>query len=84
MVTLRIESESRWDALALTRRLDHYHWFLVEPDFEHWDVYVALRGESRAEFPLDLRQRIVDWMNERDIGEVAVHTQAADVIVRRA
>jgi len=31
MVTVRIESESRWDALALTGKLSR-HWFLVEPE----------------------------------------------------
>lgn len=38
MITLRIESHSRWDALALTRNLARYHWFLVGPDHQHWDI----------------------------------------------
>jgi hypothetical protein len=83
-VTLRIESESRWDALALTRRLDRYHWFLVEPDPSHWDVYVPLGDEPRRELPRDLHDRIVDWLNERELDEVAVHTEADDLILTRA
>jgi hypothetical protein len=83
MVTLRIESESRWDALALTRRLDRYHWFLVAPDPSHWDVYVPLGDEPRPQLPGDLQERIVDWLNEREIDEVAVHTEADDMILTR-
>jgi len=80
---LRIESESRWDALALTCKLARYHWFLVEPDSEHWDVYVPLADERCDELPRDLHERIVDWLNEREINEVAVHTQAADLTLTR-
>ena len=29
---IRIESTSRWDALALTRSLGRYRWYLVEPE----------------------------------------------------
>lgn len=83
MVTLRIESESRWDALALTRKLDRYHWFLVEPEPEHWNVHVALATERCDEIPHDLHERIVDWLNERKIDEVAIHTDDVDLILTR-
>ena len=35
---LSIESANRWDAVALTRRLAPYRWYLFQPDAEHWRV----------------------------------------------
>ena len=83
MVTLRIESETRWDALALTGKLARYHWFLVEPDSTHWDVYVPLDAEPTDDLPGDLLHRIAEWLDERDIETATIHTPAADVVLRR-
>ncbi|HEX5247537.1 MAG TPA: hypothetical protein VFW41_10455 [Gaiellaceae bacterium] len=48
MLTLRIETDNRWDALALTRKLARYHWFLVEPDREHeTNDFLLTRGQRR-------------------------------------
>jgi hypothetical protein len=80
---LRIESGTRWDALALTRKLARYRWFLVEPDFEHWDVYVPLDEQRGDELPADLQQRLAEWLNERDLRSATVHTGAADFVFSR-
>ena len=83
MLTLRIESETRWDALALAHKLAHYRWFLVEPDSEHWDVYVPLDADPTDDLPGDLLQRIVEWLDERDLEEATIHTPATDVVLTR-
>jgi hypothetical protein len=69
---IRIESASRWDALALTRRLGRYRWYLVEPDEKHWDVYVEL-DQASADASDDLRKRISAWIDERGLSSATVH-----------
>jgi hypothetical protein len=82
-VTLRIESGSRWDALALTRKLGRFHWFLVEPDFEHWDVYISLDDEPRNDLPNDLRDPLLEWLDERQLERTTIHSRAADIVLTR-
>jgi hypothetical protein len=82
-VTVRIESDSRWDALALTRKLSRYHWFLVEPDLAHWDVYVSLDDEQCDDLPTELRERLLEWLDERHLERAAIHAQAADFVLTR-
>jgi hypothetical protein len=81
--TLRIESESRWDALALTRKLARYHWFLVEPDLEHWDVYVSIDDEGCDELPTDLHERLIEWLAEREVEATTIHGAATDYVLTR-
>jgi hypothetical protein len=85
MLTLRIESASRWDALALTRKLAHYHWFMVEPDLEHWDVYVSLEDDDRGDgLPLgELRESLLDWLDERRLDAARIHAPEADIVLTR-
>lgn len=81
---VRIESGSRWDALALTRKLARYHWFLVEPDLEHWDIYVALDdGEGCDRLPDGLRQPLLDWLDERQLERTTVHARETDFVLTR-
>ena len=79
---VRIESTSRWDALALTRSLVRYRWYLVEPDDARWDVYVELE-EPVHELPDDLRRRIDGWLDERRLECVAVHAGERDFTLSR-
>jgi hypothetical protein len=82
-VTLRIESGSRWDALALVRKLGRYHWFLVEPDLEHWDVYVSLDDEPSNDLPNELREPLLAWLDERHLERATIHAPAADIVLTR-
>jgi hypothetical protein len=82
-VTLRIESGTRWDALALTRKLGRFHWFLVEPDFEHWDVYISLDDEPSNDLPNDLREPLLEWLDERQLEWTTIHSRAADIVLTR-
>jgi hypothetical protein len=82
-VTLRIESGSRWDALALTRKLGRFHWFLVEPDFEHWDVYISLDDEPSNDLPNDLRDPLLEWLDERQLERTTIHSRAAEIVLTR-
>jgi hypothetical protein len=79
-----IESRSRWDALALARKLTPYHWYLVEPDSERWDVHVPLETDPGGELPADLRGRVVEWLDERGIDAATVHADTTDFVVTRA
>jgi anti-sigma B factor antagonist len=82
LVTFRIESTSRWDALALAQRLARYNWFLVEPDQRHWDVCVPVeQGSSRL--PDDLRRTIEGWLRERRLERTIVHTGSDDRALRQ-
>jgi hypothetical protein len=68
---VRIESDSRWDALALARTLGRYRWYLVQTDPRHWNVYVELGAESH-ELPEDLRSRIDAWAEQRGLPGAAI------------
>ena len=74
--TIRIEFDSRWDALALTRSLGRQRWYLVEPDPVHWDVCVDVeRGERRDAG--DLRRSIEAWLQQRRIPALVTDDPAA-------
>jgi hypothetical protein len=83
MATVRIESGSRWDALALARKLGRYHWFLVEPDLGHWDLYVSLADKPSDDLPSKPRAPLLEWLNERRLERVTIYAQAADIILTR-
>ena len=70
MVTFRIETTNRWDAMALARSLTGYRWYLIEPDARHWDVCVPV--DEPAELPEDLCRRIEAWLCERHLHEATV------------
>jgi hypothetical protein len=80
MVTIRIEATNRWDALALTRKLVNYRWYLFEPDLEHWDVCIPL-GEGTGELPDDLRERIVLWLDERRLPAATIRAGSTDYAI---
>jgi len=83
MVTLRIETTSRWDALALAGRLARYPWYLVEPDACHWDVCVPL-DEPASDLPPDLRSTIELWLRERKLELTTVQAGKRSFSVGRA
>lgn len=60
---LRVEFDSRWEAMALTRALGARRWFMVEPDARHWDVCLPLTGGGRDDL---LRRAVERWLVERD------------------
>jgi hypothetical protein len=78
MTTFRIETESRWDAIALTASLRGYHWYLIEPDATHWDVHVAI--DEPVRLPDDLRRKIEAWLRERKLEAATVE---ADGVTER-
>ena len=41
---IEIEVESRWDAVALMRRLDPYHSYLIQLGLTHWLVHAGCPG----------------------------------------
>jgi hypothetical protein len=79
---LRIESTSRWDALALARRLGCYHRFLVELGPQHWDVCVTTDDPSDA-LPAEIADSVVQWLHERRLEQATVHLAATDVVLTR-
>lgn len=75
---MRIESTSRWDALALAARLARYRWYIVEPDDRHWDVYVTLA--PGAALPEDLPETIRSWRHERKPAAATVYVDDRYVV----
>jgi len=76
LVTVQIETPSPWDALALVKKLPRYHWYLVEPSAERWDVCVPLEDPPPGGLPADLRRMIELWLRERDLGAATIHAGA--------
>jgi hypothetical protein len=70
---LQVESDSRWDALALARRLTGYRWYLVEPSARRWEVRVAL-DTTAAGVPADLGTRIAGWLEERQLPPATIRS----------
>ena len=82
MVTFRVESISRWDALALAGKLARYRWYLIEPDDRHWDVCVPVEQAS-GELPEELRRTIETWLRERRLEKAIVHAGTEDYVIAR-
>ena len=80
MVTFRVESTSRWDALALAGKLARYRWYLIEPDDRHWDVCVPVEQAS-GELPDELRHTIESWLCERRLRKTIVHARTDDYVI---
>jgi hypothetical protein len=83
MSMLRVESASRWDALALTRKLARYHWFLVEPDLQHWDVYISVDEGCGDDLSEELREPLLEWLDERQLDATTIHTSEAEIVLTR-
>lgn len=66
---LRVEFDSRWEAMALTRELGGRRWFMFEPDGRHWDVCLPLTGGRRD--PV-LRQTVERWLEDRKISAAVI------------
>jgi hypothetical protein len=82
VVTFRIESTNRWDALALTGKLARYRWYLIEPDACHWDVCVPVE-QPGDEPPDELRRTIEVWLQERRLEKTIIHAGSDDYVIAR-
>lgn len=61
--TIRIEAETRWDALDLARRLSRHHTYLVQLGDRRW--HVCVRTEN-AEHELEPVRAVAEgWAVER-------------------
>jgi hypothetical protein len=49
--TIEIDVRGRWDAVALMRRLDHYHSYLVQYEPERWQVHAECPGSRGERLP---------------------------------
>ena len=78
-MTIRIEAANRWDALALTKQLNPYSWFLYQEDSDQWQVCLQL--DVDGDLPDDLRQRIDDWLLDRKLPRTVIRTGQHDYIV---
>ena len=82
MVTFRVESTSRWAALALAGKLARDRWYLIEPDDRHWDVCIPVEQPNR-ELSIELRRTIETWLRERRLEQTIIHTERGDYVVGR-
>ena len=71
---LRIETDNRWDALALATRLNRYRWYLVEPDSRHFDLCIAVDVPTN-ELPDDLRAAVDAWLTDRGIDGATIESE---------
>jgi len=81
--TVRVESHSRWDALALARRLPAYRWHLLQADAEHWYVCIEL-AQQQDKLPSELTATIQRWLEERQLAATVVHTASGERALERA
>lgn len=63
-VTIEIEVEGRWDALALPELLIPFHSFLVQHDQERWVVHAHAPG-GRGESLAHALETIGNWRAEQ-------------------
>lgn len=68
---IEIEVEGRWDAVALMRRLDPYHSYLVQCAPEHWLVHAECPGRHGEPLPSALAA-IDESLAARHLEDVAV------------
>jgi hypothetical protein len=67
--TIRIESESRWDALDLLGRLHGLHTYLVQLGDRRWHVCVRPDEDPDA-LLAELLRTATEWASERDVSSV--------------
>ena len=79
-ITFRVESTSRWDALALAHKLPRYNWYLIEPDPRHWNVCIPVE-HARGVVPDDVRRTIKAWLRERGLKKAIVHQGEDDFVI---
>jgi hypothetical protein len=63
-MTIEIEIEGRWDALALSELLIPFHSFLVQHDHERWVVHARAPG-CRGESLPNALELIDNWRAEK-------------------
>ncbi|NUR77410.1 MAG: hypothetical protein HOQ28_14135 [Thermoleophilia bacterium] len=63
---IEIDVHGRWDALALSEWLMHYHSFLVQHDHERWTVHARAPG-CHGEPLADALRAIEVWRVERGL-----------------
>jgi hypothetical protein len=69
--TIRIEAETRWDALDLARRLARHHTYLVQLGDRRW--HVCVRTED-ADFELEPVRAVAEgWAVERRLESTLRH-----------
>ena len=69
VVSLAIEVEDRWDALALSEILIPYHSFLVQFDRQRWVVHARVVGCQREPLHAALT-KIQEWLADRSLGDL--------------
>jgi hypothetical protein len=80
--TIRIESESRWDALALARSLSGENWHLLQTGPDRW--YVCLPGRVNVDgLSDDLLRLLRRWLDQRALPATVVHLPGEDRVVER-
>jgi hypothetical protein len=63
--TIRIEAETRWDAIDLARRLDEHHTYLVQLGDKRWHVCVRA-DDADLELPA-VQAAAQRWAEERHV-----------------
>jgi hypothetical protein len=63
--TIRIEAETRWDAVDLVRRLAHHHTYLVQLGDRRW--HVCVRTEDTELDLGQVRAAAESWALERHL-----------------
>lgn len=69
--TIEIDVQSRWDAIALMRRLDPYHSFLIQLAPEQWLVHAEAPGCHGEPLPTALAA-IEESLGARHVSSAAV------------
>lgn len=70
VVSLEIEVEDRWDALALSEILIPYHSFLVQFDRQRWVVHARVPAWDGEQLHGALA-KIEEWSADRNLGKVS-------------
>jgi hypothetical protein len=81
--SVRVETRSRWDALALAQRLPAYRWHLLQADAERWYVCVEL-AQQRDKVPRELTDAIQRWLGERQLATTVVQTATDTCVIESA
>lgn len=80
--TVRIESESRWDALALTQRISAYRWYLIQPQHDRWWICLEFDNEEGISLSADLLERVRGWLHDRQLPAAVVHANDGDYTIQ--
>ena len=75
-VNLEVEIAGRWDALALYRRLNSYHSYLVQAGRERWLVHAVTPGRHEEQLP-DALDAIEHCLAERGIRAAPVRIDSS-------